>query len=409
MKNFFFLTAALLCTVMTFAKDVTESQEISLEKVLAYAQRHFEERDVDYYYLYNENDTTWSIFIDADPMANWEHECYVMTCPRYIPNGQVFETQSWEFKMHRMPPKGDYKPLLVSHKAYTKAANITPKPLRSTTNHVISKDQEIIGERTFAIILSGGVNPQNNFHRYWNDCSFIYQTLVNKYAVPKSHIYPIMAGVSASSFDPYSIYMNGSNDPYNPFLIPQPRDLDGDGENETIRTANKQNIQAALNAIAQEIKEDDHLFFFVTDHGAIVQNSSVINLWGENEYLYDFELASMLAPFTSKYVSVNVVMGQCNAGGFVNKLCLNGCIVATASSAMEPSHASPDYMYDEFLYHWTSAMNGSTPDGTKVNADKNGDGIVSTQEAFEYARANDCYANGSNKAKETPQYLSTPA
>jgi len=33
----------------------------------------------------------------------------------------------------------------------------------------------------YAVIISGGANPAYNYARYWNDCSAIYQALVNRY------------------------------------------------------------------------------------------------------------------------------------------------------------------------------------------------------------------------------------
>lgn len=42
--------------------------------------------------------------------------------------------------------------------------------------------------RTYAVILSGGKNFKDNGEKYWNDCSFFYSMLRNKYYIPKSNI-----------------------------------------------------------------------------------------------------------------------------------------------------------------------------------------------------------------------------
>lgn len=47
------------------------------------------------------------------------------------------------------------------------------------------------------------------------------------------------------------------------------------------------------------------------------------------------------------------------------------------------------FAYDEYVYHWTSAIFGQTPTGAVVNADSNGDGTVSVKEAHNYAVAHD--------------------
>ena len=74
--------------------------------------------------------------------------------------------------------------------------------------------------RTYAVILSGGVDKFSNYERYWNDCSFIYQTLVNKYGVPKQNIYPIMSDGDNPAVDMHC--PSGS-------FVSQPLDLDFDG------------------------------------------------------------------------------------------------------------------------------------------------------------------------------------
>ena len=59
-----------------------------------------------------------------------------------------------------------------------------------------------------------------NYERYWNDCSFIYQTLVNKYGVPKENVYPIMSDGNNPAADMRSI--SGT-------YLSQPLDLDNAG------------------------------------------------------------------------------------------------------------------------------------------------------------------------------------
>ena len=49
-----------------------------------------------------------------------------------------------------------------------------------------------------------------------------------------------------------------------------------------------------------------------------------------------------LEPFTSKFVNVNVVLGQCFSGGFNDNLKKVGCVVASASTGSESSFACSD-------------------------------------------------------------------
>ena len=143
---------------------------------------------------------------------------------------------------------------------------------------------------------------------------------------------------------------------------------------------------------------------FVIDHGGSDDDisKSYICLWN-GERLYDEELALMLKPFTSRLVNVNVVLGQCYAGGFNDNLEMVGCVVASAAQGNESSWACSDIPYDEFVYQWTCAVNGATHTGEPVVADGDRNGRVTMQEAFEYAELYDRQKNW-----ETPQYTSTP-
>lgn len=124
--------------------------------------------------------------------------------------------------------------------------------------------------------------------------------------------------------------------------------------------------------------------------------------------MYDYALADLLEPFCQKGINVNVVLGQCHSGGFNDDLTKVGCVVASACTGEESSNSTVDMYYDEFVYHWTSAVNGADHCGNPVNADTNSDGYVSMEEAFEYAKNNDVYAFEDSPDRETPQYTSTP-
>lgn len=247
-------------------------------------------------------------------------------------------------------------------------------------------------QRTYAIILSGGVNKLSNYERYWNDCSFIYQTLVNKYGVPKENIFPIMSDGNNPAED-MRCTAGGFKS--------QPLDLDNDGVADIKLSATKTNIQNTLNTLKGKLKEDDHLFFYVIDHGSSLNGHSYICLWGD-EQLKDADLATMLEPFTKKFVNVNVVLGQCFSGGFNKYLTKTGCVVASASTGSEYSWSCSDIPYDEFVYQWTCAVNGANHRKVRVNADADNNGRVTMQEAFEYAKAHD------RASSEHPQYVSTP-
>ncbi|MBO8439140.1 MAG: hypothetical protein IAC51_00640 [bacterium] len=100
--------------------------------------------------------------------------------------------------------------------------------------------------------------------------------------------------------------------------------------------------------------------------------------------------------------NVSIVMEQCYSGGFIDDFTRDNFTIATACSGDEVSYSRLDGSYDEFVYHWISAV--ALQDiitGDDVNANVDNDYVVSMHEAFEYAKQND-------SQNETPQYQSMP-
>ena len=400
-KLLLLLIATLMC--VTAYGDVTPPEgyfHMPMNGALNFVMRHFSDKpDANYFCLNAESPTgtnvneTWVFFVDPTPELGWFHSCYVATFPKFLKKGtnplDVSVTTVWMQK----PPKGTFTPV---HLGETSTETDAVPVIKSVA---ITPAQKTVGERTYAVIISGGYAPAFNHQRYWNACSFIYQTLTRTYGIPKSHIYPIMAD---------------GTDPGKDMLCPdgtyksQPLDLDFDGQNEIKMAATNANISSTLNNIYNIINEGDQLFLFVVDHGGSYDyiSRSYAVLWGEEE-LSDTSLASMLSPFKYKKANVNVVMGQCYSGGFVDNLKQVGCVIATSASGSELAHVvSANSKYSEFIYHWMCAVNRATPEGRKVASDKNADGIVSMAEAFEYARDNNYFVKTVHL--DNPQYSSTP-
>lgn len=384
MKTKICLIGMFLCLCLSVSAS-SYFRYVSKEEALETAEQMFLGKDVDYYILEESNLATWSIFVDAEPMKGWEHDCYVISISKSA-KGNTSPKISTEKRS--IPPTGNYVPLQVKNR-YGANANAKPQVRKDNTNN----GPDAIAQRTYAVILSGGCDKLSNYERYWNDCSFIYQTLVNKYEIPKENIYPIMS----DGIDPAEDVRCTTGG-----FKSQSLDLDYDGVQDINLAATKANVQSTLYSLADKLQKDDHLFFFVIDHGGTKDyiTQSYIYLWGE-EVLHDYELAQMLQPFSEKLVNVNAVLGQCFSGGFNDNLTMTGCVVSAASKGSEPSWSCGDRPYDEFVYWWTSAVNGAIHDGTTVNADTDHNGRVTAEEAFTFAKEHD-------RANEHPQYVSTP-
>ena len=376
----------MLCSLLT---ATAQAYNVSQSDALEIAQRQFTGRDVDYFLLQDNSQTVWTLFVDAEPMKGWEHECYTITIPKTITT-TVSSAAPLGKVLRSLPPDGDFVPLSVKNRY---GSNANSKPV--VTKARISDADNSAAQRTYAIILNGYYSRLANYERFWNDCSFIYQTLVNRYGVPKANIYPIMSDGNDPEED-----MRLSDGTF----VSQPLDLDNDGVNDIQLAATKENLTNTLNSLKNKLGEDDHLFIFVTDLGGSNVRTTGSYIYLQGDILTPSELAGMLDPFTKKYLNVNVVLGQRYSGGFIDDLTKNGCVVTTACTGEEASWACPDIPYDEFLYHWTCAVNGADHRGVKVDVDADTDenGRVTMQEAYEYAEAFD------SRLAEHPQFLSTP-
>jgi hypothetical protein len=381
MKHIFSFSTLTLCFITCFAQQI---QVITQSEVLSIAKEYFSGKDCDYY-LVNDSAQYWNLFVDAEPLKGWEHECYTFTYPQAIPVG----LSAYPYLEKRtLPPDDDLTPLEVNSQINYISSDIEIVEQSNSTTI-----DEAIANRTYALIISGGVNKNSNYERYWNDCSFIYQTLIKKYAIPKRNISVIMSDGTDPGED-----MRTTNWSYKS----SPLDLDFDGSPDIQYSATRTNIYNIISNLGGILKKDDHLFIFVIDHGGSndMDSQSYINLWG-NEKLQDYELAQWLAPITKNLANVDIVLGQCYSGGFIDDLTAVGCVVSTASTGSESSWSCKDRPYDEFVYQWTSAINGNDSYGIKTDADVDKNGIISIEEAFKYAELND-------RANETPMYNSTP-
>lgn len=362
------IVVTLLCLLSFHNVLLALPLKLSREDALEIAKRQFQDKDVDYLIRLNTDPIEWIVFVDAEPMKGWCHECYYLHIPR-ISNIPVSDIVPSVIEKSGMPPiSTEFEPLEVKNR-FGEYTELRPHVRAENSSKI---DNEY-ASRTYALIISGGLNKISNHFRYWNDCSFIYQTLVNKFGVSKSHIFPIMSDGEDPEED-----MEIWN--YTTF-ISQPLDLDLDGNDEHILAATKTNIRNTLDQLTTKMQKDDHLLIYVIDHGATCIDDvdknvthSTICLWTENNMpedslknrdLKDFELANMLKPLISKGVNINVVLGQCFSGGFIDDLIDMGCVVATASEAHKGSWACKDIPYDEFVYHWTCAINEADHRGKK--------------------------------------------
>lgn len=362
------------------------------------------------------NSTQWLVFVDPTPTANWGHECYYY----YIDKNKSLPT-TLSRTIQQFPPHIEMETMSTVKEAPS-AGNLA---FNGFIIPDIPEPSSYDNTKTYAVIISGGINKDANNNRYWNDCSFIYTTLKNVYRIPRNNIYLAM-GDGDDSFEDVT-FMQSWIYPYKQYAS-SPLDLDGDGINDLKYSATKENISNIFTELSQKMPQDSHLFVYVIDHGGTIDKQiSYICLWGEEKKgnedkvrLYPNELKGFIDNISCH--NKTVVLGQCFSGGFINTLTQDdGIITMSASSKGESSYSIPKYgplkmkgIYDEFVLHFTSAVSGYSPVvianynehryevkfQKNCFADTNNDLFVSMREAFDYAL--------SNKIKDNPQYQSMP-
>ena len=115
-------------------------------------------------------------------------------------------------------------------------------------------------------------------------------------------------------------------------------------------------------------------------------------MW-DQDLLFASIFADMLDAINAK--AINIVMGQCKSGGFVEYLNTkeNLCI-STSCGKEENTYATSDTIYTEYLYNWTKSHELNSA------GDYNGDGFVSALESHGHAVNQNSFEN------QTPQHYS---
>ncbi|MBO5297615.1 MAG: hypothetical protein J6B03_08500 [Candidatus Homeothermus sp.] len=382
----------------------TQPNEISMGEAFKPVQAHFTNNEALFYLIEEEansvNDNSfWQFFVDLAPGYGWEHDCCIVEVPRITSDTVAISN----IINRRFPPNSKLIPL---HEKSSFLKVIEPTKLMTQAcvdKRVLSSSDSLKARQTCAIILSGGLNPNANYVRYWNDCSFLYQTLVNRYGIPKNNIHVAISDGTSNNID---MNLESSDNA----ICSSPLDLDFDGQPDTRYAATKSGLNQAISNISSRhnIEPFKHFFLFVIDHGGHDDKGSYICLWNVNndndDYrLYSSDLLQLLEQFiTGADIFKSAVMAQCYSGGFIEPLRDAGFVIATATKENELSSPMNGHKFDHFAYNWTCGMNGKDELKHTVYADSDGDGHVSMKEAFNFAAAR--YTGGT----EHPQYASVP-
>lgn len=312
----------------------------------------------------------WLIFVDEAPGKNWSHECGYVYVQCQVQKPQPIRRCKIAGKMF---PYNKSFTKVDNINRYDTSAGLKPNVASSSAGY----NAEVAG-RTYALLLGCASNQYENYERLWNDCSYIYQVLNRKYKVPKSHIYSLIA--NGADVGPDVAKADGSG------YMQSNCDLDGDHIDEVELPAEITELDYVISQLQQTMTANDQLLVFVTGNAGYSEEleSYYLRLW-PNERLYSQNLAQKFNGFNAR--AIHFVFGQSMAAGFAENFTGKGRIVTASCSANEATASCADKPYTEFLYNWTSAVNGADIAGNAVNADTDNNGRVTIEEAFQYANS----------------------
>jgi PKD repeat protein len=344
------------------------------------------------------NTTGWFFFLDDTTGANWEHPC------RYVfvdANDTTTVVEAFS------PPTN----INISHYAgespypggdANSVRSVSPNPgggLGTLNLQLACSAPDC--SHNYALLISGGFNTTQNHIRYWNDISFMYQTLNQTYGYPADHITVLMSDGTSTAPDRHNATAaNGDiltdNSPVNLDTLYGPTDVTGDAHKTTVVTT--------LSTLNGKLTAADSLFIFTTSHGGWdgVKNSnnSILYLWNQ-DYITDTEF---IASLPANPGNITMTMEQCYSGGFVDDFIdkyagTQRRVIATAANGSEPSWGN------SFSNTWTSGV-ARIDDARLPNfkADINRDNKISMWEAYNYSLNYDPAAADSLPNHEHPQY-----
>ncbi len=290
----------------------------------------------------------------------------------------------------------------------------------------------------YAVIIIGVLNLPpcaSPNYAFWNDISALYTTLIKDYGYKKENIF--VHWFEGPYTDPSNIWRN---------------DLDHDDQPDIQYAAYKDNIAHTFNCLSgieydpgiPKLNPDDQLFVYVGDHGDLEGTTTALilpypdpNFPCKTDTLQDRSFANYV-----QYINCGQMIflfQQCHSEGFKNYLsdythyppsCKNRTIHYACKINETANYEKwiTNGKFSEFSYYWIASIRGCFPyidqygpqpwrrgdtvccpfpylsiftsctSHPSYNPDKNGDGVVTMNEAFAFADDYDSYSgyNSSN-------------
>lgn len=194
------------------------------------------------------------------------------------------------------------------------------------------------------------------------ECSEIYTMLCDTYSYSENQIFVL-------------------------YTDPDEQDFDYDYLPDKDYDFTKDNVNIVFNALSTMMTSGDTLSIFVMSHGDTTGvNKSAIILWNGEEKYSDEELKTQVDKIPAE-IPINVIMGQCYSGGFIDDLFVRCNYIATACNWDETAWPALYEDRSEFFRHWITVMNNFNAETVNQGIDSDANKIITFREAFVYTNS----------------------
>lgn len=317
------------------------------------------------------NFESWLVFVDLYPNAYWAHDCICYYVD--VITGEVTSSN------HRFPPIISMDTIkCINPKSSTSQRNL------KTISCVEEQNSRTEPDSTkWAVIMGGTYTGGFNAISIWTECSEIYRMLRNLYSYPEDQIKILYTNSGMGS------------------------DFNLDGHNENIIDFTSVKVNSVFDTLSTQLSIGDTLSIFVMTHGETRGNNQSGIILFDGSYYSDSEFATQINNIPSN-IPINVIMGQCYSGGFIDNLYIRCKYIATACSADEKAWEATSILRSEFYRHWLTAMNCFNATSPNTNIDTDNNKIITFGEAFAYADSEDAKDEHTPSEVETRQEAPNP-
>lgn len=240
-------------------------------------------------------------------------------------------------------------------------------------------DWTLFVPKRYAVLICGDLAENFGGECFWNDTVWLYKSLLNNGYKPENIFVLYGDGVDYASANPRYRHSSTVTDfPATKNWVNKVFDGLKNGD--------------AANGLPK-MDSNDTLFVWTFDHGGGGMNAT-LSLRGSS--ITDTEFATKLNAIP--YASRAIFMQQCRSGGFIDNLQNSKTFMSTAcrfdqnaypTDTENENYGGKVYNHGEFNYYIISALDRQTATGSFVNADKNGNTLISGWEMHEWNRTHE--------------------